>query len=101
MKNYSEITKKLFKEGLSKNEIAQKLFEEGAQFSEIPGIFKESEIKFRRSNENTWKMKAARLFKANPEATADEMYEALGNSVKNPEYYVKAYYDMFKYIMAK
>ena len=99
-KRYLDLIINSAEKGDSKNDIAEQLFKDGLAFNQIPAAFKESGVKFRRSGTSTWKMICAELFKENPETTADEMAEAIEDSVKDPEYYVKAYYDMFKYIVS-
>lgn len=85
-----------FDSGKSKDEIASQLFENGVKFNDIPKFFKESGVKFRRSKGTTWKDITVEAFLENPELTADEMQEAIKDAVKDPEYYVKGYYDVFK-----
>jgi len=85
-----------FNSGQTKDSIASKLFENGVSFSDIPKYFKESGVKFRRSKGSTWKDITVESFLENPELTADEMKEAIADSVKDPDYYVKGYYDVFK-----
>lgn len=91
-----EIIKADHEAGSSKDDIASKLFEAGVAFSDIPKYFKESGVKFRRSKGSTWKDITVEAFLEDPELTRDGMLEAIKDSVKDPDYYVKGYYDVFK-----
>ena len=92
---YIKIIQEDHADNKSKDEIANKIFEMGLNLSQINLAFKESGVKFRRNSEDSWKMRCARLFRENPTATRDEMLDAIGDSVNDPLYYVKGYYEMF------
>jgi len=82
--------------GESKDDISRKLFESGVKFSDLNKIFKESGVKFRRNSGNTWKDVMADALINDSEIEYDDMIGKLKGSVKDPEYYVKAYLDIFR-----
>ncbi len=83
--------------GLSKDEIYRKIYNEyDLDTSVITKLIKESGIKFRRKSGNTWKDIMADQLIDNPDTDSDEMIKILKDSVKDPEYYVKGYIDIFK-----
>lgn len=96
--NPADLVVHLYERGHTKDEIAVKLFEQGISLSEMNKVFKESKVQFRKTGMSTWKFVTANLFLSNPDATVDEMATALEGTVKDPLYYVKAYYDVFKYM---
>lgn len=89
-----------FENGKDKDFIATALFEAGHPFTTINKLIKESGVKFRKTGLSTWKYKMANAFLANPDASPDEINDVLQGYVKDPMYYIKAYYDVFQY-MAK
>ena len=87
---------KMFEEGKSKNEISGWLMANGIVYSDVPKFIKDSGLKFRRKAGSTWKDLSVEAFKENVDLTKEEMLEAIRDSVKDPEYYVKGYYKIFK-----
>lgn len=84
------------KAGKSKNEISAFLMTNEIVYSAVPKFIKDAGLKFRRSSGTTWKDIAAEAFLENKELTKDEMTEAIKDSVQDPEYYTKGYYEVFK-----
>lgn len=82
--------------GQSRDEISTELMMNGAPFSKLIKLFQESGVKFRRSLEDSWKMRIARYFRDEPNPTEKGMLKAIGDSVQNQDYYVKTYYEMMK-----
>ena len=82
--------------GETKDSIFRTLFESGLERSDIDKLFKESGIKFRRKSGSTWKDIMADSLIENPEIDYDSMITELKDSVKDPEYYVKGYLDIFR-----
>ena len=68
----------------------------GIVYSDVPKFIKDSGLKFRRKAGSTWKDLSVEAFKENVDLTKEEMLEAIRDSVKDPEYYVKGYYKIFK-----
>lgn len=86
----------MFENGDSKNKIAGFCMTNGMAYSDVPKFLKDAGLKFRRKAGTTWKDISVAEFKANKDLTKEEMFEAIEDSVKDPGYYVKGYYDIFK-----
>lgn len=82
--------------GHSKDEIVRSLFESGVEWADLAKVMTESGVKFRRKTGNTWKDIMADSLIENPEISYDDMIVELKDSVKDPEYYVKGYLDIFR-----
>jgi len=87
---------KMFEDGKSKNNIAGFLMGNGMMYSDVPKFISDSGLKFRRKAGSTWKDLSVEAFKENKNLSKEEMLSAIEDSVKDPEYYVKGYYTIFK-----
>jgi hypothetical protein len=103
MKNldkYIETIKISFENNSSKNDISEQIFKMGCDFGDINRAFKESGIKFRKSNEDSWKMRLSNSLRDNPEISDLELIEILRGSVKSSDddraeiYYIKGFKEM-------
>lgn len=94
-KKFLDIIAKSYSDNKSKNDIAEELMIAGIKFGDIQKAFKESGVTFRKSSEDNWKMRTARLFSENPNATFDDMTTAIGDSVSDPEYYSKGWFESY------
>ena len=88
--------KAMFLAEKSKNEIAGHCMTAGMAFSDVPKFIAATGLKFRRKAGTTWKDIGVEAFKSNKNLSRDEFFEAIEDSVKDPEYYVKGYYEIFK-----
>ena len=90
----------MVEDGRNKDEVTRFLFENGVdKLSVMTKLIKEAGVKFRRQQGNTWKDLAADAFVANPDLDEAGMLEAIKDSVKDPEYYVKGYYHVFSQLV--
>lgn len=87
---------KMFENGDSKNKIAGACMTAGMEYSDVPKFISDSGLKFRRKAGSTWKDLSVEAFRENKDLTKEEMLAAIEDSVKDPEYYVKGYYTIFK-----
>ena len=82
--------------GSTKNEIMKALYDSGIEWDNLDKVMKESGVKFRRKSGNTWKDIMADELIEDPTIDYDSMIKKLEDSVKDPEYYVKGYLDLFR-----
>lgn len=86
----------MFENGDSKNKIAGYCMTNGMAYSDVPKFIADAGLKFRRKAGTTWKDLSVEAFKEDKNLSKEAMLEAIADSVKDPEYYVKGYYDIFK-----
>ena len=95
------IIKTMHENGDSKDVIAAFIFQNGVAYNQINKLIKAADVTFRRHQGNTWKDLAADAFIENPDLDEAGMLKAIGDSVKDPEYYVKGYYMVFSKLAHK